>query len=223
MVAGLHRWSTSGTIERMFLQGSLLSTGAVAIDPRAHVERVALDDSSWIDHADGWLGGSDDLFETLVDALAWRQRHDVAMYDRLVDEPRLTSSWRADEGSPEPVRALGMLRRVLTERYAVEFDSIGCNLYRDGDDSVAWHGDRHRHHVVEPIVAIVSVGAPRPFRLRPRAGGPAAGASPRSWALGRGDLLVMGGACQHDWEHSVPKRRSCGARISVTFRHGAQR
>lgn len=206
----------------MFLQGSLWSVGEIGIDPRASIERIGLDQTSWIDHAPGWLTGSDDVFETLVEVLAWRQRRDVPMYDRLVDEPRLTCWWRDEHGSSEPLPALGILRRELSQRYGVDFDSIGFNLYRDGDDSVAWHGDRHRHHVVDPIVAIVSVGAPRPLRLRPRAGGPSVGSPPRSWALGRGDLFVMGGACQHDWEHTVPKVRAAGARISITFRHGAQ-
>jgi alkylated DNA repair dioxygenase AlkB len=98
----------------------------------------------------------------------------------------------------------------------VAFRSIGCNLYRDGTDSVAWHGDTVRKTMPEPIVAIVSLGQPRRFLLRPRGGG----ASIR-YELGTGDLLVMGGTCQHTWEHSVPKARSAGPRLSVTFRHGA--
>jgi alkylated DNA repair dioxygenase AlkB len=111
---------------------------------------------------------------------------------------------------------LAEIRGLLSARYGETFDSIGFNCYRDGADSVAWHGDRHRHTIDNPIVATVSVGAARPFRLRPRRGGPS-----RSFDLGRGDLLVMGGACQHEWEHTVPKVRSVsGPRISMTFRHG---
>jgi alkylated DNA repair dioxygenase AlkB len=106
------------------------------------------------------------------------------------------------------------MRKLLSLRYAEAFDSIGFNLYRDGRDSVAWHGDRHRHVVVDPIVAIVSVGSPRPLRLRPRGGG-----TSLSWDLGDGDLFVMGGACQHDWEHTVPKVRHAGPRLSITFRN----
>ena len=108
------------------------------------------------------------------------------------------------------------MRRSLSERYGEKFDSIGFNLYRDGDDSVAWHGDRHRHNVVNPVIAIVSVGAARPLRIRPRGGG-----TSRGWDLGLGDLFVMGGACQHEWEHSVPKvRHVSGPRLSITFRYG---
>ncbi len=89
------------------------------------------------------------------------------------------------------------------------------NLYRDGNDSVAWHGDRHRHHTTDPVVVLLSLGAPRPLKLRRRGGGPS-----RSWDLGGGDLFAMGGACQHDWEHCVPKlARAVGPRMSVAFRH----
>jgi alkylated DNA repair dioxygenase AlkB len=234
-MGALHGGRRSATIEHMFLQASLWSAGDPAIVEGAPIRRTQLDDRSWVDHAPGWLDGSDVVFETLERSLAWRQRRDVPMYDRLVDEPRLTSWWRADEGAPEPMPVLADVRAVLAERYDVDFDSIGFNLYRDGADSVAWHGDRHRHHVVDPVVAIISVGARRPFRLRPRAGAAgstgsagatgatAARRSSRTWELGRGDLLVMGGACQHDWEHGVPKVRSAGPRISITYRHGAQR
>lgn len=206
-----------GTIERMFLQGSLLAMGEIAVDPAVPIRRVALDDTSWVDEAPNWIAGADGLFHELIEWSTWTQRRGVAMYDRLVDEPRLTSWWCAESGVPEVLPILSEIRAALTERYDVAFDSIGCNLYRNGADSVAWHGDRHRSHVIDPIVAIVSVGEPRPFKLRPRGGG-----ASRTWELGRGDLLVMGGACQHDWEHSVPKVRVAGPRMSITFRHGAR-
>jgi hypothetical protein len=140
------------------------------------------------------------------------------MYDRLVDEPRLSCWWgRTAGGPPEPLAVLGAVRSILGERYDRGFDSIGFNLYRDGRDSVAWHGDRVAGTDVEPLVAVLSVGAPRPFLLRPRGGGPS-----RGFLLGQGDLLVMGGDCQARWEHTVPKVSSvAGPRISATFRHGA--
>ena len=197
-------------------QGSLFGALDPAVDATfCGVERLALDGSSWVDVAGGWLVGSDEVFEHLVGHLPLRQRTNIQMYDRLVDEPRLSAWWRLDGGTPEPLPILSEMRELLSHRYATEFDSIGFNLYRDGSDSVAWHGDRHRHEVVDPIVAIVSVGSPRPLRLRPRHGGPS-----RSWGLGHGDLFVMGGACQHDWEHTVPKVRHAGPRLSITFRHG---
>jgi alkylated DNA repair dioxygenase AlkB len=142
------------------------------------------------------------------------------MYDAVVAEPRLTAWWHADDypaGGPTPL--LDDIRQLLTARYHRPFDSIGFNLYRDGNDSVAWHGDRHRKYVTDPIVAILSVGHPRPLKLRQRRDKGGSGAS-RRWDLGHGDLLVMGGACQHEWEHCVPKmRRGVGPRMSITFRH----
>jgi alkylated DNA repair dioxygenase AlkB len=209
----------AASIEQVFYQGSLLAGDAPSVptDSDARIQRLHLDERSWIDHCPGWLRGADTVFDHLVTTLPWRQRTDIAMYDRRVDEPRLTYWWHAFGTDPVPLPVLGDIRRVLGRRYAKPFDAIGFNLYRDGNDSVAWHGDRHRHHVVDPIVAIVSVGQPRPLRVRPRGGGPG-----RSWSLGHGDLFVMGGRCQHDWEHTVPKVAHAGPRMSITYRHGAR-
>lgn len=203
-------------IERVFRQVSLFGVGLPIADERfGAAERIDLDGGSWLEYAPGWLAGADSLFDRVVDAVELRQRTNIAMYDSVVDEPRLTAWWHAAEHGPEPVELLGQLRQLVTDRYLRPFDSIGFNLYRDGDDSVAWHGDRHRRRVTDPVVAILSVGEPRPFKLRPRGGG-----ASRSWNLGGGDLFVMGGACQHDWEHCVPKiRRPVGPRLSITFRH----
>lgn len=187
----------------------------------AGLERTHLDDRSWVDVAADWLHGADAIAEQLAAELPWRQRRDVKMYDALVDEPRLSCWWRAADAAPEPHPVLAHVRDLLGRRYRVDFDSIGFNLYRHGRDSVAWHGDRHRRHVADPIVAIVSVGQARALRLRPRVA-----AGPRrsfAWQLGHGALFVMGGACQHDWEHCVPKTNDpVGPRISITFRHGAR-
>jgi alkylated DNA repair dioxygenase AlkB len=139
----------------------------------------------------------------------WRQR-ERPMYDAMVVEPRLVTGWSAGD-MPAPVERL---RASLSERYAVTFDSVHVNLYRDGADSVAWHGDTVRKVMRDPMVGIVSLGERRRFRLRPRGGGPST-----SFLLGGGDLLVMGGATQHEWEHSVPKVAAAGPRMSVTFRH----
>ncbi len=209
----------------MFFQGSLFGQLAPDFDADfTDVERVDLDATTWVDHAPGWLHGADGVFEQLVDRVPLRQRTGVKMFDQVVDEPRLSAWWSICSGDPEPLDILRDVRRALSIHYHEDFDSIGFNLYRDGADSVAWHGDRHRHSVVDPVVAIVSVGARRPLRLRPRtataAAGERSGARPsRAWELGDGDLFVMGGACQHEWEHTVPKvRRSVGPRLSITFR-----
>jgi alkylated DNA repair dioxygenase AlkB len=196
-------------------QGSLFGVLEPAVDGTfGDLERLQLDERSWVDVARGWLQGADAVFDELVQTLPLRQRTNVKMFDRLVDEPRLSSWWHVEAGKPEAMPVLAAMRELLSTRYAKQFHAIGFNLYRNGADSVAWHGDRHRHHVTDPIVAIVSVGSPRPLRLRPRGGGVS-----RAWRLGDGDLFVMGGACQDDWEHTVPKVRHAGPRLSITFRN----
>jgi alkylated DNA repair dioxygenase AlkB len=175
--------------------------------------RIELDTESWVDHAVSWLPDADDLFATLVARLPWTGR-DRVMYGHRVAEPRLTSRWPGD-GAPLPA-VLDAARASLCERYDVEFDSVGFNLYRDGADSVAWHRDRIPTEIQRPVVALISLGAPRPLRLRPYGGGPS-----RLFRLGHGDLLVTGGQTQRRWEHAVPKQRSAVPRISVAFRHSA--
>jgi alkylated DNA repair dioxygenase AlkB len=217
---GDERWKTRPGDETVRLdtvewQASLFAAGDPGFDPSLQgVRRLALDETSWLDHLPRWLEGSDHVFAEIVARLPWRQRT-VPMYDRLVQEPRLVWWWTAEDG-PSPLPLLEEVGHALSHHYGREFDSIGCNYYRTGSDSVAWHGDRMRHTQVDPLVAIVSVGAPRPFLLRPRGGGHSI-----SFLLGQGDLLAMGGAVQHDWEHTVPKVAAAGPRISITYRHGA--
>ncbi|WP_205528755.1 alpha-ketoglutarate-dependent dioxygenase AlkB [Desertimonas flava] len=198
----------------MYRQPTLFGDAPPAVDTEfAGLTRHDLDGSTWIDHTPGWLDGADTVFDQLVDRLDWRQR-EVAMYGRLLPEPRLSSWWSARHGGI-PLPVLDDIRHALDRRYGVWFSSIGFNWYRTGDDSVAWHADTRGPPVPNPTIAIVSVGTPRPFRLRPRGGGRS-----HTFELGAGDLLVMGGACQHDWEHAVPKSRHCrGPRISITYRH----
>ncbi|HEX2700201.1 MAG TPA: alpha-ketoglutarate-dependent dioxygenase AlkB [Acidimicrobiales bacterium] len=211
---------------QLAFQPSLLDDGqSTGIDMDAafsHLSRIQLDSTSWVDHQPGWVHGSDRLFADLVAGAEWNQRS-RHMYGRVVAEPRLTSWWRSSSGRPLEPAVLERMRRLLSERYGVELDSMGLNLYRDGQDSVAWHGDRIAKHVAEPLVAIVSVGEPRTFLLRPAPGNddvPAGGRRSLSFDLGRGDLLVTGGACQRRWQHTVPKVAQAGPRISITFRHG---
>lgn len=194
-------------------QPSLFDVGTLTLDPTfRHLKRRELSSDAWVDHVPGWIGGSDTLFGEVLDAALWRSRV-VHMYDRKVPEPRLTARWELEEGRA-PLAFVAEMARVLGDRYGVRFTSVGCNLYRDGTDSVAWHGDRVARDLPEATIAIVSVGAPRTFRLRPKAGGRSI-----AYRLGGGDLLVMGGSCQRTWEHAVPKVRSAGPRISITFRH----
>jgi alkylated DNA repair dioxygenase AlkB len=191
--------------------------GAPEIDVGlATLTRHHLDDASWVDHAPGWVSDADALFAELAGGRPWRQRT-RKMFDRDVLEPRLTSSWSSADGPLQPA-VVEQMRCVLAAHYGVNFDSAGFNLYRDGRDSVAWHGDRIAREVIEPVVALVSLGDARAFLLRPKGGGPS-----RRFTLGGGDLLVTGGRTQREWQHSVPKVAFAGPRISIAFRHGPVR
>lgn len=189
----------------------LFGCGAPAIArPAGAIERVALSATSWVDHCPGWLGGSDELFERLLDRSRWQQFRRT-MYGRRVDDPRLTAWFGPGEDRPDEV--LEEAASVLGAHYGVAFGRLALNLYRDGSDGVAWHADRIGRSAPEPVIAIVALGAPRPFVIRPRGGGPT-----RRFSTGFGDLLVMGGRCQQEFEHAVPKLAHAAPRISVMFR-----
>lgn len=194
-------------------QGSLLSEPAPSVTDTP-VSRRLLAKGAWVDHAPYWLAGADGLFRQLVDELPWRQGRRW-MYEREVDDPRLTAALPQDEFDRYPV--FHEMAAFLAQRYGGEFPSCWLNLYRDGRDSVAWHGDRVARDQLTALVAIVSIGERRPFRLRPKGGGPSVG-----YELGRGDLLVMGGTCQRTWDHGVPKVARAGPRMSLTFRPKGQ-
>lgn len=192
------------------LQASLFAGGEAAVRPDAPVARRDLGGSSWVDVGRGWLAGADQLFAELEAAVPWRQGR-RRMYERVLDDPRLARWYPM--GAPLPHPALDQVRLALEDRYGVPFGGVGLNLYRDGRDSVAPHGDRELRELDDTLVAIVTLGAQRPFTLRPRAGGRATDLSPAS-----GDLVVMGGRCQLDWLHGVPKATGAGPRISASWR-----
>jgi alkylated DNA repair dioxygenase AlkB len=203
---------------RVAWQPSLFDGDRPALDVRFDaLTRIELDERSWVDYCPGWLTGSDQVFGTLAASARWQQRT-VRMWDRSLPEPRLTAGWSTDatevDGDTPPV--LGTMCRLLSDRYAVDFNRVWVNLYRDGRDSVAWHGDRNRLVITRPLVATVSLGARRRFVLRRRGTTRAA----HTLHPGLGDLVVMGGECQAEWEHTVPKTaKPVGARMSVTIRH----
>ena len=180
-------------------------------DTPSVLRRIQLDAACWVDYAPKWASEPDALFEHLRTTRDWGQRT-RRLYDQQVIEPRLTSRWLAGEPL-EP--ALQVMLELLNAKYGVQFDSIGFNLYRDGNDSVAPHGDKIVKEIAEPIVALVSLGGTRRFVLRPRAGGKSV-----SFELGSGDLLVTGGRTQRDWLHAIPKVKHAEPRISLAFRYG---
>ncbi|KOU69221.1 DNA repair protein [Streptomyces sp. MMG1533] len=204
------------------LQGSLFDQAdQLRLGPLDGIRRTDLGLGAWIDVLSGWLSGSDELFEQLATEVPWRAER-RKMYDHVVDVPRLLAFYGADDALPHPL--LTKAREALSAHYAPElgepFTTAGLCYYRDGRDSVAWHGDRiGRGAHEDTMVAILSVGAPRDLLLRPMRGGDTV-----RRPLGHGDLIVMGGSCQRTWEHSVPKTtRASGPRISIQFRpHGVR-
>jgi alkylated DNA repair dioxygenase AlkB len=189
-----------------------------ALTPLAgRIVRHELDSGAWVDHLPGWVTGSDEVLEVLLGDIGWREDR-RQMYERQVTVPRLLRWYGPAEHLPHPL--LTDAREALNRYYAPEprerFATAGMCLYRDGRDSVAWHGDRiGRSRWQDTMVAIVSFGSPRPLLLRPMGGG----ASSLRFPLGHGDLVVMGGSCQRTWEHCIPKTaRPVGPRVSVQYR-----
>jgi len=177
--------------------------------------RHPLTRGAWVDVRRDWVSGADEVLERLVADVPWRAER-RPMYDRVVDVPRLLHTY--GDGEPLPHPLLVEAREALGAHYRPElgepFVTAGCCYYRDGRDSVAWHGDTFgRGRLQDTMVAIVSFGDPRRLALRPRGGGESL-----SFEMGHGDLVVMGGSCQRTWEHAVPKTAHAGPRISVQFR-----
>ncbi len=152
------------------LQGSLLdNVDKVGLWPLGTaIRRTTLARGAWIDLRPGWLTGADELFTRLARDVPWHAER-RQMYDREVDVPRLLSFYDEDDLLPDPV--LGQARSALSTHHADELGeplrTAGLCYYRDGRDSVAWHGDTTgRGSSEDTIVAIISVGTPRALLLR---------------------------------------------------------
>lgn len=189
---------------------TLFGYGETDVNNEWTPQRTILDPCCWVDHGAGFLRGADQLLANLEDQMDWF-RGKRLMYGKWHDEPRRTSTAPLSEGNMAP--AIESIRLELSRHYGMSFQGLFCNYYETGQDSVAWHADRIGRTEVDPLVAIISLGGPRTFRMRPQSGG-------RSWSisLASGDLLVMGGATQHHWEHAVPKVAHAAPRMSVTMR-----
>jgi alkylated DNA repair dioxygenase AlkB len=198
-------------------EGKPLGTRSLA----AALERTELGDGAWIDVRRQWMAGSAALFERLLTSVPWRSER-RRMYDRTVDVPRLLAFYDLGAVLPDPVlaQAKDALNAHYRDAVGAPLATTGVCLYRNGADSVAWHGDTiGRRSTRDTLVAIVSLGQERRFLLRS-----AADHSSLSLTVGHGDLLVLGGTCQRTWQHSVPKTaRPVGPRISVQFRSAGVR
>ncbi len=187
--------------------------------------RITLTAGAWIDHEPVWIARpeADALLEALRQELVWAQR-EVVLFGRLVLQPRLIA-WAGDLGyrysgqTLEP-RAFtpaveGLLWRVR-EQAGVPFNHVLVNRYRDGRDSMGFHADDEPELGQDPVVATLSLGTSRSFVLKPRR---RHRGQRHTLSLGHGSLVVMGGACQRDYYHGVPRQPGLlGERISLTFR-----
>ena len=198
------------TAPSLVAQPSLLGWDEPGFDPSfAGIERRYLGRGAWIELLPGWLRGHDELFARLLELATWEgQRR--PMYDRMVDVPRLIGTLPEDHPR---LAVLPAMARAIGAHLGTELCRIGVSLYRDGADSVAWHGDQVARELPQSVMATVSVGEPRPFCLRPKGGGLS-----QRFPLGAGDLLVMGGSIQRTWDHAVPKVARAGPRIVVMLR-----
>jgi alkylated DNA repair dioxygenase AlkB len=195
------------------------------IDRAAPVERVALPPSSWVEIVAAFAREAPTDLAEIRELARWEQR-EVLRYDHYVPERRLGASLR-----PEAHPLLRQTDLHLRSRFGVAFTGVATILYRDGTDFQGLHSDREMKWLDETLIAILVLGARRPFVLRPRADGVPiervpAGADPSDVIVtpGEGDLLVMGGACQREWLHGVAQAPGVTEpRISLTWRWTSRR
>lgn len=171
--------------------------------------RTQLSDDAWFEYGQGFLRGHDALMQELLRGVRFHSEARV-MYEQKVAVPRLVASLPSDGLVPE---LLQLAREALSNHYGESFDRLSLAFYRNGQDSVAWHGDYVARNLETATVATISLGAPRSFFLRPKGGG-----ARTTFKLGWGDLLVMGGSCQRTFEHAVPKVKCAAPRMAVMFR-----
>ena len=196
----------------------------LTIDRGAPVTRTALDDASWVELVPAFVRDAATHMDALQREVPW-QATEVLRYDRYVPERRLSAGLRGD--------GLTLTRQIglhLQSRYRVAWTGVAAILYRDGEDFQGFHGDRELRWLDDTLIAIVVLGERRPFVLRARTASDRydrvpAGRQPDDVVLtpGDGDMLVMGGACQRDWLHTVPPASTTEPRISLTWRWTSKR
>lgn len=165
-----------------------------------------------------------ELFDQLIATTPWKQNIQK-MYDKMVVTPRLTAwfgdsskiyhlgnnDFQVNEWSPELID----LKEKIERFSGNEFNSVLLNLYRDGNDSVAWHRDKESELGNRPVIASVSLGQVRNFDFRKVNDHH----KKYSIALEHGSLLIMKGDLQVNWEHRIAKSvKNMKPRINLTFR-----
>jgi hypothetical protein len=170
----------------------------VAVDEAfSSAARTQLDADSWVDYVPGWLSGDRELMAVLI--------------EQIVTEPWRITEYSVIADAPQPV--LRYLTEVLSAHYEKPYARLWMNWYRDNNDGTEWHADNPAHQLDEAIIPVLSLGATRRFLIRPVGGGVS-----KAIKVHGGDLVVMGGRCQKDYEHTVPKEKQpAGTRLSLNF------
>jgi alkylated DNA repair dioxygenase AlkB len=187
-------------------------------------ERLWFDETSWVDITRGYLPDAKAVYDALVETVAWQQGR-IWRYEKWIDEPRLGAFFKAGQ---VPIPELAATHRGVEKHYRVKYDGVALAYYRDQRDSVAFHRDREMRHLDETVVAILTLGAKRPFLVGPRGRRDkflgANGGATHDLSPAGGDLMVFGGRFQADWEHAVPKvPYPVGGRISAQWRWTSRR
>jgi alkylated DNA repair dioxygenase AlkB len=190
--------------------------------PQPTVERLDLDDASWVDVVRGLVPRGDEVHDSLVAAVEWHQGQ-VFRYERWIESPRLMAGYAA--GS-QP--AIDEVDTWLRQRYGVPFGAPALALYRNERDSVAFHRDRELRWLDDTVIAVLTFGTRRPWLMKPLTGRRNDLDDDMTGVLdfspASGDLLVMGGATQARWLHAVPKVQGrCRTRVSVQWRYTSRR
>jgi alkylated DNA repair dioxygenase AlkB len=190
--------------------------------PEPTVERLDLDAESWVDVVRGLIPRADAVHDRLVTDVGWEQGQ-VFRYERWIESPRLMAGY-----PPGSQPAIDEVDAWLRARYGVPFTAPALALYRDERDSVAFHRDRELRFLDDTVIAVLTLGARRPWLVKPLSARRYDAEEDHVGALdfspAGGDLLVMGGATQLRWLHAVPKVRGrCRTRISVQWRWTSRR
>jgi alkylated DNA repair dioxygenase AlkB len=194
------------------------------LHPCPEVERVQLDTRSWVDVVRGLVVAPDRVHDELLDGVRWRQGSSFR-YERRIADTRLSASQSGQHRHP----ALAAVESWLVRRYRVHFTGVVLTQYRNEREALGFHRDTGMTWLDDTLVAVLSLGAHRPWYLRPETGRQrftddddrrdVVDVSPSG-----GDLLVMGGACQKEWLHAVPPvAGAVGCRISAQWRWASRR
>ncbi|MCH9682676.1 MAG: alpha-ketoglutarate-dependent dioxygenase AlkB [Deltaproteobacteria bacterium] len=180
------------------------------INRKAPRERIQLDETSWVDVVRGFASESQATLERLIREVPWRDNV-VIRGGRKVADPRLYGLLSRAQAEADPT--FRFTRLILEARYRVRLAGPQLVYYRNGRDSMGLHRDDEMRWVDKTVITGLAFGATRPFVLRAMRGG-----AEHRLSIAGGDLYVMGGRCQADWLHGVPKLEQCGPKISAVWR-----